>query len=149
MLSCKWGIKHCRSCHDTCRGGNDEPLLKRSRAVRRILKDGRWAARRLSGAIQHDRLRLSIVCDTLDRSIAKSIISLLVHMPTLAECAVRLGQALNCEIRQVAESAVLRVTARQPRNTPFRFPDLPEELQMQILSHTDLVAPDPIRWSSG
>ena len=34
-------FKFCLICHDTCRGGTDEPVKKRSRADRRIIRDWR------------------------------------------------------------------------------------------------------------
>ena len=76
-------------------------------------------ARRLSDIIQPGRLRLSLVCNTPDRTSAEDIVRPLLQIPVSAECAVRLGQAPNHDQRRLAESTVLRVTKSKPSNAPF------------------------------
>ncbi|MCJ1388478.1 hypothetical protein MMC18_001325 [Xylographa bjoerkii] len=127
----------------------DEPITKDSAAGREIIEDWYPIARQLLVGIQPNRLRLSLVCDTLDQVTAKQILCPLFRMPTLAECAIRLGQAPNHDLRRLADSTILHVTDRPRPRTGFRFLDLPEELQVQILSNSDLIAPKPIEWIAG
>ena len=56
---------------------------------------------------------------------------------------------LQHDLRRLAELAVWQVTSHSQPGQPFRFLDLPEELQINILSHTDLVAPESISWVDG
>ena len=64
-------------------------------------------------------------------------------MPTVKECAIRLGVEPEHELQRLAQTMVHRATGRLSvrLNAIFRFTNLPEEMQQQVLGHTDLVAP--------
>ncbi|KAH9208126.1 hypothetical protein DL95DRAFT_395537, partial [Leptodontidium sp. 2 PMI_412] len=65
----------------------------------------------------------------------------LLLLPTLRDFALRLGRDYHEDLQALAETTVLRLTVR-PSNSepPFRFLDLPKEIQLKILKYTDLVA---------
>ncbi|MCJ1259163.1 hypothetical protein MMC24_006999 [Lignoscripta atroalba] len=139
----------CRSCHAACKRGDDEPISKSTANGKAILQDWNLLADRIATNIQPSRLKLSLICDTINSDTAKDTVEPLIKMPTLAECAIRLGQAPNLELRRLAETTVFRVVDRpvDHLNSPFRFLDLPEEIQIQILEYTDLVAPFNLHWN--
>ena len=62
-------------------GANSQPLLQELNTM----------GNRLTINIRKSRLRLSIIYDTLDYRTAKAFVEPLYRLPTLAECAVRLG----------------------------------------------------------
>src|ERR1700710_671960 len=75
--------------------------------------------------------------------------STLLRLPTLAHCSLRLGQTPDMIFHALAEKTVLQVTGRPTYyfDQAFRFLDLPDEIQIYILSYTDLVTDSIITWS--
>lgn len=75
----------------------------------------------------------------MNDEVAELVVEGLLTLPTLKDCAIRLGKEPNMRLRSLTESAVLRLTGRLNPKDPFRFFDLSQELQLMILSHTNLV----------
>jgi len=91
------------------------------------------------------RLKLAFVCDVDDGETAEEFIAPMKQLPNLKECAVRLGilpmgkTNVRSNLQYLAGETALRLTGRWA-DQPFRFLDLPQEVQLQILSYTDLLA---------
>jgi hypothetical protein len=86
------------------------------------------------------RLQLHFFCDVNDLEAGTSAVELILSMPTLAACSVRLCQKTNPAVQDLARKTATRAVgccSDEPRS-PFRFLDLPQELRLQILEFTDL-----------
>ncbi|OAP54574.1 hypothetical protein AYL99_11022 [Fonsecaea erecta] len=96
------------------------------------------------------RLRLSVVCDTLDHAAAQRVLLPLSSLPLLKSCAIRLGQRPDHSLRRLAQTTVHQAMGQdQPPQGPFPWDRLPDELQLQILRHSGLLAPTVIEWEEG
>jgi hypothetical protein len=73
----------------------------------------------------------------------------MMQLPILAACNLRLSNKpfLN-GIEDLARDAVLKLTGKSSDalGSPFRFTDLPREIQLHILQYTDLVTNEDIAW---
>lgn len=96
------------------------------------------------------RLRLSIVCDTLDYVTATNFVDITLQLPQLAECSIRVGQAPDTALHRLAEETVALLTNNPAHHLrPFNFGSLPAEIQKHILTHTDLVSQSKVIWVHG
>jgi len=140
----------CRSCHPGCKCGRDLPWSQGDLGVPARAQEWESLTKRLAKWLLPRRLRLSIVCDTLDCATARRILDPVQKLPLLAECAIRLGQRPNHHVRLLTETAVRHLTG-QPRIPDKSFPwgDLPPELQSRVLHSSGLLAPGPITWVEG
>lgn len=140
----------CSSCHSGCRGGDNSPLQLKFEdttseysAQQDVLSSWKRAAQHLSKHIQPGKLRLSIVCDCADDETARRIVQPMKALPNLAACDMRLGQHPNTTQADIArETALERVGISSKPSFPFS--KLPTELQMRVLSHTQLVHPEGV-----
>ncbi|PPR00207.1 hypothetical protein CVT26_009074 [Gymnopilus dilepis] len=137
---------HCHNCHAMCRRGRDMPLSRNSDMFEDVIGEWTQACKILQSAVRPD-MRLNIICDCADVETAQMIAEPLRSLPKVTECSIRLGQSPAMEWRQLAEETALLLTGR-PLVSPFRFSDLPKELQKEILSHTELVSPYILQGSS-
>lgn len=153
-----WGVERgCRKCHagGGCRGGSDTPLQLRTNLSStkaegvsqqhdmRALHLYRETVSHLSKHIQPGRLRLSVICDCADEATARHVATSLTRLPRLAACDIRLGQRPNTAQADIAQKTALDLVGR-PSDPSFPFAKLPIELQMRVLSHTQLVPPEGI-----
>ena len=103
----------------------------------------------LAAAITPHHLALAIVCDGADIRTAKQIVKPMLQLPILESCAISFstkpGISSISELRELARHIVLKLTG-QSLAAPFRFLDLPRELQLKILMYTDLVTTYDIAW---
>lgn len=99
----------------------------------------------MSKHIPPSQLQLFLVCDVEDIEIVKKVLRPLLKLPVLASCNIRLGRDQDSSLynlaRQAATRAVGQTSSSAIPEKPFRFLDLPLELQHQILEYTDLVTP--------
>jgi hypothetical protein len=88
-------------------------------------------------------LKLSLVCDVYTTSQAADIIKPLLNKPILASCTVRLARAPNPDISTYLKSQITSLTVASPtlRQKQLRFMDLPAEIRLLVLEHTDLISP--------
>ena len=153
LNDCSWKDGIC--CHVCSRGGGlgqlyhldyCKVLAKVSREDKSIMEEWRRVGNRINAHIQRNRLELCFICDTANIETAKQAMQPFMEMPPLRECAIRLGLEPEQELQHLAETTVRRVTGRltERLDTVFPFSDLPGEIQQQILSHTDLIAPRDI-----
>ena len=135
----------CEACHYYCDRGSGSPFSLSSYNDRRLLDQWQVLCRIL-GAQCGPNLRLMLVCDCENVQTALKIVEPLKFLPTIAKCAIRLGQSPNDELRRLAENAALQVIGSEERL--FRFQNLPDELQEMILAYTDLVSPTGLCWNA-
>lgn len=105
------------------------------------------------------RLQLQFICDVEDLETATLVTEPFLQTthssePLLAACSIRLGRKRDSDVSKLARRAVSLLTegvdpgTEDSNATSFRFMDLPTELRLQILSHTDLVAPrQEVEWN--
>lgn len=72
-------------------------------------------------------------------------------MPTLKDCAIRLGREPNHDLQHLVEEVVIRATGvwKDRFSSQFRYMDLPKELQLRILELSDLITPYEVEWCPG
>ncbi|KAB8230880.1 uncharacterized protein BDW43DRAFT_313680 [Aspergillus alliaceus] len=88
-------------------------------------------------------LRLNFICDVGDVETARAAIRPLYNLPVLSDCNIRLSSDPDARLQKVARDTVFEMTGRHvpSPSCAFRFMDLPVELRLQVLEHTDLVTP--------
>ena len=129
--------------------GRDVPLSKTHPGAQDVILEWKVLVDRLAPCIQLSQLRLSVLCDTLDYATAKQIAKPWLGLPILAECAIHLGRTTDSTSYALFERTVLQATSQSSYNLDqvFCFLDLPDEVQIQISSYTDLVSDSVIEWS--
>ncbi len=143
-------LKTCPECHGTCKIGRDSPATIYQSTGRALLSDWNKLVSLLKMTLSPASLRLSVVCDTLDYVTAQKFADISIQLPQLAKCSIRLGQAPDSALQRLAEDTVHQLTDHSTYHLkPFRFNALPEEIQRQILMHTDLISPAKIAWLDG
>lgn len=134
----------CMSCHSGCIGGEDTPLQLQRKADAQqpdILSIWQDAMRHLAHNILPGKLRLSAICDCADEATAGLIAKPLLDLPILAACDVRLGQRPNTHQGDIAQRTALALVGCSSQQQPFPLLRLPIELQMRVLSYTQLMHP--------
>ena len=96
---------------------------------------------KLANSIQPGKLALYVVCDCADRTTAQMIIKSLLLLPVLRDCGLRLAIHPDKDLKNIAKDAVMYLTRSPPPPSlsPFRFMDLPKEIQLDILGYASLV----------
>lgn len=101
----------------------------------------RWqrTCARLASNTRPHQLTLYLTAEPADSQTAHAILDPLRTFPVLQDAAINLGNCLgSTEARSLARDLALSLTNKL-NYPPFRFLDLPLELQEQILQHTILV----------
>ena len=80
-----------------------------------------------------------MICDCANKETAELVVKGLLALPPLKDCAIRLGREPNIRLKSLAERAVLYLTGRSSSLDQFPFLDLSQELQLIVLSYTNLV----------
>lgn len=71
-------------------------------------------------------------------------VKLLMKMPPLIECAIRLADdPTKADLQQLASHVKLETTKLFPGSS-FRITGLPDELQLQVLESSYLILPNPV-----
>jgi len=138
----------CPECHATCRIGRDLPFSLEQSDSLAVISEWKRVTARLALNICPGKLKLSVVCDTIDYATAKQITKPLLELPHLSEFSIRLGQLPDASVKNLAQDVVYQLTAQAEHNPRpfFNFSALPAEVQTQILAYTDLVSLDSITW---
>ena len=140
----------CPSCHRSCKCGTELPLSSQDAELGPLLLEWQNLTTHLARHLRSYQLRLSVVCDTLDQQVARQIVQPLQELPLLTGCAIRLGQSPNPRLRLLAETATRQAMGQPPiPSTIFPWQDLPSEIQLRVLSYSDLVAPRLVEWEEG
>ncbi|KAF4549208.1 Hypothetical protein D9617_23g006230 [Elsinoe fawcettii] len=130
--------------------GRLHPLEISSPQASDLLPSWLAAASHLRQHLVPGRLSLSFTCDVDDYSFALMIASPLLALPRLNRCWLRLSAGLDPQIAQLARRVSRTCTGhgRAQEDQPFRYTDLPKEVQLLVLSFTDLVTPfSEIHWT--
>lgn len=141
---CGNGYVHCS--HPL---SHDEPMSHTSISDQAIISQWQRICVKLSRSVLPGQLKLYIICDCEDLQTAKMITEPLTTLPMLRDAALRLRRDYDKQAQSLVENTVLRLTNRSSKlASPFRFLDLPKEIQLHILKYTDLVAETEITCNS-
>ena len=96
---------------------------------------------KLASSIQPGKLALYVICDCVDQTTAQKITKSLLLLPVLQDCGLRLAIHPDKDIKSMAKDAVMYLTRSPPPPSlpPFRFLDLPKEIQLYILEYASHV----------
>lgn len=90
-----------------------------------------------------DQLTLQLNCDAITKNAAAAFLEPLHKLPRPKDLSICLGSRWNPDIQQIIMATVCQKTRFQlyhpPSPTPFRFFDLPVELQLHILDLAGLI----------
>ena len=149
ISSCCGDIDHdarerrCGNGFSSCSrpSNHDTPLNHTSSSDERVISQWMKICARFSEGIQPGKLSLYITCDCAEHQTADMIIAPLLALPVLENCALRLARECDEELQNMAKTTVLSLTGRSDAQAvqPFRFLNLPKEIQLNILQHTGLV----------
>jgi hypothetical protein len=133
---------------------HNRSLSNTSRTDRRFFEQWERVWHRLAEHIVPDQLSLYIIGHVESRPIAEQILQPLYQLPTLRNSGICLGPSnhpYQDELRDLAATAVQRLTYKAVTALPQTFPflSLPRELQLQILTDTPLVQDACIRIRDG
>ncbi|KAI8961183.1 hypothetical protein F5Y11DRAFT_237946 [Daldinia sp. FL1419] len=120
--------------------------------VRKRLAAWQQAANHVLRHSNPRKLRLHIICDDSEEHGLPGVLEPLRASPgRLKDCALRLHGKRDKRLFEMARQVVETVSLEAPKcpEKPFRFLDLPPELQISILKYTDLVTPaNEVRWNT-
>ena len=130
-----------------------EKLLQHAvvRYQSREMKEWKLLCRHLALYITPHQLKLWVEVDAmnLDIETAKDFMLAMMQLPVLRESGIYFRhQPYLDEFQELARNTALKLTGRSfdALNSPFRFLDLPREIQLHILRYTDLVINKDIAW---
>ncbi|KAJ4389596.1 hypothetical protein N0V93_007067 [Gnomoniopsis smithogilvyi] len=129
-------------------GSHSRPLGHVSRTDKLTLARWRRTCARIASNTRPNQLSLYLTAEPGDTQIANAILAPLRALPVLRDAAINLGTHLrNIEAKLLARDMALSLTDKL-HYPPFRFLDLPVELQMHILQLTRLVDDSFVVWDS-
>ena len=162
-LTIRVNIAYCQGhcCNDRGRGPEyetfcpslfkhmfDTPLSNGSDEERHTISQWQKICIRLASTLPN-QLALYVICDCHDLETAEMIVESLSSLPKLRDCALRLATDRHSQLHHLAKKTVYSLTGQlQPRSAPFRFLDLPKEIQLRILSYTNLVSGEFSEWGN-
>ena len=94
------------------------------------------------------KLWVEIFALGLDIETAKDFTLAMMQLPVLRECGIYFMDKDCLEFQELARDTALKLTGRSSDalDSPFRFLDLPREIQLHILRYTNLVINNDIAW---
>jgi len=138
---------------------DDEPLCKpvhksiftsaTFRHRSKMMVEWKKLCQNLAASITPHQLELVILCDSVDIKTAKQIVDHMLYLPILRSCVISFSMKPGTgELRELARNTALKLTGRSfaALDFPFRYLNLPREIQLSVLRHTDLVTPYDIAW---
>ncbi|KAK0516830.1 hypothetical protein JMJ35_001433 [Cladonia borealis] len=123
---------------------HDRALGMSTKRERTILNEKTLTAAYIFRYIRSSTLHFHFVCDISTPDAGPCVLAPLSTAGPLASCAIRLARRPHSILEGLARDTALRAMGRDHQATltaPFRFLDLPVELQKHILYFTDLVSP--------
>ncbi|KAE9368669.1 hypothetical protein N431DRAFT_486151 [Stipitochalara longipes BDJ] len=132
--------------------GNQQ-FLRSAMLHSRSIEMTKWKTlcQHLAASVTSHQLKLWIICEVNNIETAKEITAPLTEPPVLRLCSIRLNsEPFMTELQDLARDITLKLTSQRPDalDYPFRYLDLPREIQLHILQYTDLVANNDIAWCS-
>ena len=94
----------------------------------------------LASGVQPSSLALYVTCDCNDATTAQIIAQSLRLLPALRDCGLRLAIYMDEDIKSITKDTAMHLTRNSlpPPPAPFRFLDLPKEIQLHILTYASL-----------
>ncbi|CAG9948236.1 unnamed protein product [Clonostachys rosea f. rosea IK726] len=128
--------KACLICGSSANRADLEiPTHKRSQ---QIIETWENVCGRLANSdIASGQLHLEFVCDVEDLQTAQRVLKPLELLPCLKQCGIRLGRRPERELRSLARITSEKLTRKNQNTEGFLFFDLPREIRLQILRHTN------------
>ncbi|TKX19746.1 hypothetical protein C1H76_7944 [Elsinoe australis] len=126
------------------------PLTTDSEKTSTLLDTWWEAVVHLSRFITPGTLNLFFTCDIASYQLAFNFAAPLATLPPLKSCWIRLAARRDPRIASLARTVSLRCTQGilPSEQAPFRYMDLPRELRLMVLEHTDLVTPlQELNWN--
>jgi hypothetical protein len=119
-----------------------------SRRDKGTIAQWRRICARLASNVPPGQLELHLVVDVANMRTAQMVLEPLLDLPVLKEAAISLRDEPNESLQALARRTSLRLigTREDDPFQPFRFLDLPLDLQLQILKFTPLDVPYYISW---
>ncbi|KAH8801066.1 hypothetical protein F5882DRAFT_514378 [Hyaloscypha sp. PMI_1271] len=140
---------HYRGCYRLCIPGS-EKLCQSAAVYHRSQTIAEWEklCRHLASYITPRQLKLWVFCNVVNIETAKQIVGSMNHLPVLAACGISFDLEPCLKLDDLVRDAVLKLTGRSSDalDAPFRFLDLPREIQLNILKYTDLTTPYDVAW---
>ena len=137
------------ACHPLCHMQNlhDKPIGHEARQDKSVLVEWTLLLSKIAVYIRPARLTLTVVCDVTGYKAALLVVEPLSRLPKLKDCAIRLGRDPNPALQNLA----LQTTCQNIDRYTYAFEPsfqghLPEEVLVQILGHSDLIAPFDLQW---
>ena len=126
--------------------------FKNCRSPDRVLGDLERLCKYISKSITPNSLKITLICHT-NMKAATEIAKLLLTLPPLREFAIDFDRQTDIQdpLLEIARSTAMKITGRisETPHRSFRYQDLPREIQLRILDHTDLMCDSDIGWTSG
>jgi hypothetical protein len=156
-------------CHLMCSASKMDWAFRKERYWDETVSIKEWQrlCKILRPNIQPNRLKLFLTCDMADIELSDEFLQPLLQTPTpqLRECSIRLASGflkpgntlyhtpgslhkLAALARLNVQQAAEQLTTNRSTQSFFRYGDLPKEIRLQILEHTELVSPFDLAWTS-
>ena len=163
-----WGYSHCQRKYKVDSRGKFHEM-ERTDKFNETLRRFKVAISQLAADVQESLLGLSISFSNevdledpefkeaniteadvkeADAKEAQSIIAAMEVLPKLKNCALLFRFLPSPDLTRLAQKSVLKMITPKPDKTyePFQFLKLPLEIQLEVLSYTDLVCPNDIKF---
>ncbi|KAJ3530326.1 hypothetical protein NM208_g9374 [Fusarium decemcellulare] len=128
------------SFDSTSRGSHNKRLESVNRNDRHTLSQWQRICEAIAAHGQPDRLELFLACDARDLELAQRIVRPLYSLPRLRNLVLSFGRPPKAfdKLHALAKDTCLDLLHIPRDIEPFRFFDLPTELQTKILEYTPL-----------
>jgi hypothetical protein len=119
--------------------GSETPSLLNTFSVS-LSMEWRKVVERLSLYLTPSAVNFRFICEVDTVKQASEILETLKNLPPLSGCSIRLGNKPNFTVTSLIKLFIEQLTVQKTiLKTPFRYMDLPMELQLRILEYTELV----------
>ena len=153
------------NCHAMCSASKMSWAFRKERHWDETVSIKEWQklCKILRSNIKPNQLKLFLTCDMADIELSNEFLQPILQTPTLQlrECSIRLASGFlkpgdtnyhTGSLQELATLARLNVqqllTTNRSTQSSFRYRDLPKEIRLQILEHTELVSPFDLAWTS-
>ena len=119
---------------------HDRSLGDIARSDRSVITQWQQICARFSEHAKPKKVKLYLICPVSSIALARKVLQPLSSLPVLCECGISLGGCRESNLQDLARKTALILMGKSHLLKPFRFFDLPDEIQLQILEHTPLVS---------
>ncbi|KAL4806238.1 hypothetical protein BDV18DRAFT_124725 [Aspergillus unguis] len=144
VLATKWGLQHIRYLNLNLGQLNYRNFKIGGQGYHRVILRI-WTEFCQNSTQKMPSLRhFSMKCKVRDLEAASKLIRTMDPFPTLLHCAFHFGDFQDDDIQPVIKRAAWRLTGNlSDQRSPFRFAELPKEIQIMILEHVLVQRLDP------